>query len=1149
MFVRLLLKVCVLTVMVVVGQAAEMMQQAPERSDRAILAIRVDQKGSSYIIHPEVSRLEAEALLSASRTNRTSFFYNVTGLTGGSPLPPHSRPSPPLRRQQMPTRQSAPYQQAENSRPVSKLLLDALLHAADNQPKESAEQVEEQADQSSSEWVVHSGDPISIEDVTHQVFQQATHRVSRPSSESFKAAIPIPGATTARTTMARSVTTTTRAPIRTTQRTTQRTTTTTTSRPTTSATRPTTTKAPSPPPTTTKTTTTAPTRSEDLSAINSNILRSIESSPEEEQFYDEEYYDEEEEVSTTTLKTSTSTNVPQPTRVSQTEVSVPAGINYIPLHKTTNSSSLIIMSKTNSTTRPATPTPVKPVIPPEVVVKTASSPATTFGASESAVTKSSATNSISTSTSKPSGFDLAQFLVRVAGEASDYLLSPPGGSALLSSAAAVAAVAAENKRRKDNAAAQAAAAQGTVPGSPQRGSVHNLNRPALFSAFNRPVQPLGPQPPNRRLDQPLNFPQHPAGFRPEAGHHVRPNTEALIPLFSTGGADGSAIVRVTERPDGEEDQPEVITAPNQWNMVVSSSLMGAGQKPHSGKMSHRLGYVIDADEVVGDGLIGHQDSPSRLGVAIDYDDRRQQQQHRPATTTSTSSHHDDDYAEYEDYEDEHYSDAISPTAVPTAMAPSVKIPPAGAYHHARPPFPYGVNLGDLSEDDTTVRQPFSTPTATAKDDSTEMEGFGAALFPELISNAVRRIGVPGTNPPSATTKRPQQQATARRPVQVLSTVDQAIDAFDTKFKSVEVHETDMPILNTTSVPSDGSDTAGTTTIGLSGASLTYILIGTLGGLSLLFFCAVGLTIRCRKRRFRTFSTFAARLGVGRRTDEESNTIGSPTPNSNAAGRQRLANQLAAASATTGENVKECSEVATHKLGSWFTGRNSVNSLHSHAAGIGSTATARKLRSEMALPSGTVGTAGGTTTVSGRKVITRAYFTDGRTGSTRDLITAAASSESDSSLSTTPPETRRLGPNSWLHTSFSCKDRGNSVSDLRDSSYYCVTGQTVTDSSGGSENERPRSATNTVRSPVHHFRTAQDSNITDDDDDHPPPLPPDLPPKRSRSSIGLNNPSDLGSMIVDPMGSHITLQTEASLRRSADGPTSYWGATSVEDRLI
>lgn len=916
--------------------------------------------------------------------------------------------------------------------------------------------------------------------------------------------------------------------------------------------------------------------------LNSNNLRSIESSPEEEQFYDEEYYDEEEEEEgpqgpPSTIAQTSTTTTPQPTRVSQTEVSVPAGISYIPLHKSGNTSTVIIMSKLNSTTRPATPTPVKPALPAEVVVRTSSTSlasstvATTTPAAVtltgSAVENKSA-NSISTSTAKPPGFDLAQFLVRVAGEASDYLLSPPGSGALLSSAAAVAAVAAENKRRKDNSNAQN---QGVVhpirmtdsglavPPPPQRGSVHNLNRPALFSAFNRP-QSNAPQPPLRRLDQPLNFPQHAAGFRPEAGHHVRPNTDALIPLYSTGDADGSAIVRVTEQP-GEGDQPEVITAPNHWNMVVSSSLMGAGQKEHSGKMSHRLGYVIDEDEVIGDGLLGHQDSPSRLGVAIDYDDHRHRPSpHSPHQHQSSQQQGHDDYEEYEDYEDDSYADSSHnrPTIPASASSPtasaSTKIPVHNGAHHGRPPFPYGVNLGDLSEDDTTPRPAAVSATAgtQTQDDSTEMEGFGA-VFPELISNSVRRTGVAGTQQP--TTKRVQpstrRPVAAWRPAQVLSTVDQAIDAFDTKFKSVEVHETDLPV-NTTTVSADSVDAgSGAGTSGLSGASLTYLLIGTLGGLSLLFFCAVGLTIRCRKRRFRTFSTFAAALGVGgRRQDEESSDVGSPTPNSIAAGRRRLANQqLAAGSTVTTENMKECSEVATHKLGSWFTGRNSINSLHSHAAGLGSTATARKLRGEMALPSGTISGAAATTSVSGRKVITRAYFTDGRTGSTRDLITAAASSESDSSLTTTPPESRRLGGNSWLHTSFSCKDRGNSVSELRDSSYYCVTGQTTTDSSGGSENERPRSATNTVRSPVHHFRTAQDSMVTDDED-QPPPLPPDLPPKRSRSSIGLNNPNETSSMTVDPMGSHITLQTEASGRRSMERPaTSYWGATSVEDRLI
>ena len=75
-------------------------------------------------------------------------------------------------------------------------------------------------------------------------------------------------------------------------------------------------------------------------------------------------------------------------------------------------------------------------------------------------------------------------------------------------------------------------------------------------------------------------------------------------------------------------------------------------------------------------------------------------------------------------------------------------------------------------------------------------------------------------------------------------------------------------------------------------------------------------------------------------------------------------------------------------------------------------------------------------------------------------------------------------NSLLHTLY--KDRGNSLSELRDSSFYCIT---------QADGERPRSTSATVRSPLHHFRSTEDLDSIE-------ATPPDLPPKRQqRFSMG------------------------------------------------
>jgi hypothetical protein len=689
-----------------------------------------------------------------------------------------------------------------------------------------------------------------------------------------------------------------------------------------------------------------------------------------------------------------------------------------------------------------------------------------------------------------------------------------------------------------------------------------LNRPGLFSAFNPP--PFHPESIQRgNPEAHPKFPVATGGFRPmvesgknekrndEVGHHARPNTDALIPLYASPERPALAgIVRVTE-PPGEVD---VITAPSQWNLIVKSSLTSSDKsKPPPDvpipavSLSHRHGYIIDevessegsesvvdpeSDTLGGDGLMQHQDSPSRLGVAIDYDSPQTASgegvKSHPSTAAPPS-----DYVSYEDYED--YADEplpepvvnrttsnfdrrklVIPEAVPTTTAPS-KLPPP----------PYGVfNLGDMEEE--------SSPPPAGASSSEEMEGFGAA-FPELISNSVRRLGAPTsipTNRPRGDEQPPRHYLDVEEKRPEVFQSEQAIDAYDKKFRTVEV-DANTPV-NTTTLPHDsfGSGHNSSASGELSGAALTYILIGTFGGLSLLFLCAVGLTIRCRKRRF-MFSTFATSVMRGRRGGQDlESQSGSP----NALTGRRIANQTMASAGSVSKG-ELAGEAATHKLGSWFTGRNSVSSLHGGSQVSRGT---RKLRSEVTLPRTTPNTPGGRASSSGNKTVTtRAYFTDGRTGSTRDLITtnsSTTSASSDTSGAETPdvhsPESPRTPHrNSWLHTSYSMKDRGNSLSELRDSSYYCLTRDQGDEVS--SDGERPRSTSATVRSPLHHFRSAEGLDSIES-------IPPDLPPKRQQQQQQQRFSMGDSMSTVDPMGSHLTIQTEASV-------TSNWG--SVEDRLI
>lgn len=1156
-------------------------ERVTDRGDRAIFTIRVDQKGSSYIIHPDLSRLEAEALLLSARPNGTSFFYNVTGLATD-----------------VDEARASPYQSTASANPASKLLLEALLHNI-NADKSSIEQQRQQQQQQSAvgdqEWVVHNGDPISVEDVTHKVFHAATNRVSvaqhhqhhpllAPLAHKPEQLIPssLVKATPHRTTINKVLTSTT-SPA--------------TTKSTTRPTRPTQSIRPSSPSTTRKTTTTSTTTKSTTKVTSTRpenpSLRLIDSPPEDEQeFYDEEYEDEYEEVTTSTaaptrattrpqtvaalstnkaIKTTTSA-VPGRPQPPTTEKTSPVGITYIPLNS--NKNGILTLAKMNAT--------APPVRLPEYTVKTGVSSGNAGNpvSSSSLITKTEpATSSSSTTTSSTTtttttttteAFDLAQFLVRVAGEASELLMEPSISSStakpttttvpqrhipsMIDGSIFGTLFSADHKKRPDGPVRLSRpdnplAGRPLHPPPPQRGSVHNLNRPSLFSAFNQPPEVVAVQKPTNSRER--NGQQHPVGpvvnhsrpnrpteqggkqqqqqqqqSRPDdvVSHHTQPNTDALIPLYSSAGQPvTTGMARVTEQPS----EVDVITAPSQWNLIVSSSLTSSGQKAQkenrvpvpSTSLSHRHGYIVDEIDaaaeapeliqatVTGDGLLQHQDSPSRLGVAIDYDGPNMKisnvDESKLLPAGRPTSANPADYLSYEDYEDyaeaaetaaRHNSSLLSDRKGPTVLSVGPVDP------QSKPPFPYGVNLGDLNDSKEDL-----THLPATVNSSEELEGFGAA-FPEVISNTLRRTGAPASIPTSQP-PRHYLDVEERRP-EVFHT-EQAIDAFDKKFRTVEV-DANLPV-NTTTIPED--EVLHSSSSELSGAALTYILIGTFGGLSLLFLCAVGITIRCRKRRFmfNTFTTTLMRRSDQRRVGDEESQSGSP----NVLTGRRLANQQLAA----GSGGKE-GEVATHKLGSWFTGRNSMSSLHGGSQISGT----RKLRAEVALPRTTPNTPGRASTRS--KVVTRAYFTDGRTGSTRDLITSTTASSESSGTDTpvhSPGSPHPPDRNSWLHTSY--KDRGNSLSELRDSPFYCIT-QADTASSDG---ERPRSTSATVRSPLHHFRSTEDLDSID-------PTPPDLPPKRQhRFSVGDSMSG------VDPMGSHLTIQTEASV-------TNNW-ATSVDDRLI
>lgn len=1203
------------------------------RSDRAIFTIRVDQKGSSYIIHPDLSRLEAEALLLATRPNASSFFYNVTGLTADEAVE---------------VARSTPYSTTASAHPASKLLLEALLHNFNSDPSSAtADPLRRLAlpNQASglgagkTEWdVVHNGDPISVEDVTHKVFHAATNRVSaqhhhplmanKPEQLIPSSLVKVASPTQSRVPMTTAATTTITTKNRLTTGTAQpapvKIQSSTAVKHTRPVTTPTTTKRTTPSTTEKPTTTTTVKTSLPNNRTENPFLRLIETTPEEEQdFYDEEEYEDYEETeieppaaeSTTTTTTTRSSVTKGSSQVASGGRPSPTSISYIPLDTlVTKKNGILTLAMMNAT--------VPPVRLPEYTVKTGPSgvpiaPLQNVNSS-SLITKTDSSTYSSSPTTKtttqPSttttseSFDLTDFLVRVAGEASDLLLkqsiakssssgskiSPPLPELDTSIFGTLFSSDQVKKRVDTNRVGQSSRRPQqrplnrpsrpdapllpgqfqTPPPPPARGSVHNLNRPALFSAFNPSMggpaaSVVQPQPAvstvlHPKLTPPVELKppqqqQKQLHARPdEMAHHNRPNTDALIPLYSSPGRPASTVVTssVTEQPSGEVD---VITAPSQWNLIVSSSLTSSGQSKVSSNrnpvpsvpstsLSHRHGYIVDDAEAVvdgrptddgppfaGDGLLQHQDSPSRLGVAIDYD--------TPLSPTSAGSPPIDpegvmipeDYlGVYQDYEDDLY-DGEEPILNRTSTSTTTLFPNRQKATTARPPldlppFPYGVNLGDLNDSKE------QTPVVSLNS-SEELEGFGAA-FPEVINNSVRRVGdqstVAGSSVVQPTKKRPdsgdngQDLDDEKRRPEVFHT-EQAIDVYDKKFEAVEVDAADLPH-NTTDLPSNGQASQPGSGHGqLTGAALTYILIGTFGGLSLLFLCAVGVTIRCRKRRF-MFSTFTStmmrRSDQHPSTDEESQS-GSP----NVLSGRRIANQQLAAgrNSTKGQS----SQPDTHKLGPWFTGRNSLSSLPGGGSQI--IHSTRKLRPEVALPRTTPNTPGQSSSGRNKVSVTRAYFTDGRTGSTRDLITSTTSSSSgttDSSESNTPvhsPRTPHLPErDSWLHKSY--KDRGNSLSELRDSSFYCL-GQPDEASSDG---ERPRSTSATVRSPLHHFHSSEDLDSIEALN-----TPPDLPPKRQQQHNRFSMGDSMSAVV--PMGSHVTIQTEASV-------TNQWGS-SIDDRLI
>ena len=88
-----------------------------------------------------------------------------------------------------------------------------------------------------------------------------------------------------------------------------------------------------------------------------------------------------------------------------------------------------------------------------------------------------------------------------------------------------------------------------------------------------------------------------------------------------------------------------------------------------------------------DGLLQHQDSPSRLGVAIDYDEPKTSQSDRPPTLPAGGA---SDYVSYEDYEDYAEEQPVTTTNRTTLLFDRKKLVLPEPPQFKPPPFPYGL---------------------------------------------------------------------------------------------------------------------------------------------------------------------------------------------------------------------------------------------------------------------------------------------------------------------------------------------------------------------------------------------------------------------------------------------------------------------------
>ena len=624
----------------------------------------------------------------------------------------------------------------------------------------------------------------------------------------------------------------------------------------------------------------------------------------------------------------------------------------------------------------------------------------------------------------------------------------------------------------------------------------------------------------------------------------RPTGDSYRKSPTVSDEEGGRQTRISGAASVSESPPEmdIITAPNLWNLIVSSSL-SAQSDPSAGSAAgneheNHHGYVIDGSEVpqvitppiVRETMHQSGPIPSRLGTITHQAPNERllpaQPSVRPTTrpserpsarpsarpstrsptkpptvqpltrpTVAMEETQDDYYYDYVYYDDETESEAEVTSSKPATEAVSspeaklkpLKIPPEilGQFYSAvprlgissskskptgavstshvindRPPFPYGVHLGDLSD----------------------------AEEPELEPYFNKKLNVTAADPVPVIETDNQLNLEENRPPLIYRAAD-AIDVNDQEFNVVQVNGT----------LADENESAG---IYISSASLTYIIIGTLGGFSLLFFCVVGLTMRFRSKRrfhFRTFNSFNTLI---HRLDQESHSIsatvpGTPNQITNSVlvsseftdsiepqKRKKAVDAMeeSAEPAEPAEPPEVADSVGRHKLGSWFSGRNSLSSLHGTAQ--------RKLRSEMALP--TVATT--LSRVSEAKKITRAYYTDGKTASTRDLVATCDSMSSN--LELVPSSPALADRDSWLHASY--HDRGNSIAELSQSPFFITSHSVAND-------EQPRSNSQTVRSQAHLTSSVNDYDLDlalealdlslENDIGDGTPNPPTLPPKK------------------------------------------------------